>query len=141
MSKSTNRRKSIAIALAVLGVAGLSLASASQLGLTGTTSVQSGILAVNADCQLIGPITVAFDTPTLVGGRYVPVNVNLTKIDAGCVARTYKVALLKTDGTLISESAALPVPAVVGPATTSTITYPVGVSSDLVGKVALTIYS
>ena len=36
MSKSTNRRKSIAIALAVLGVAGLSLASAAQLNLTGT---------------------------------------------------------------------------------------------------------
>jgi hypothetical protein len=140
MSKSTNRRKSIAIALAVLGVAGLSLASASTLGLTGTPTVQSGILAVNADCQKIGPIAVAFDAPTLVGGRYVPVNVSLTNIDPDCVGRNYKVALLKSDGTSIESNPTL-VPAASGTPLSATITFPVGVNSDLLTKVALTIYS
>ena len=70
MSKSTNRRKSIAIALAVLGVAGLSLASAAQLNLSPSNTVQSGTAAVAADCQPTGtPVIVAFDAPTLAGGR------------------------------------------------------------------------
>ena len=45
-TKTTNRRKSVAVGLAILGVAGLSLASASTLALNGEDNaslVQAGV--------------------------------------------------------------------------------------------------
>jgi hypothetical protein len=104
MSKSTNRRKSIAIALAVLGVAGLSLASAAQLNLTGTASVQSGILAVNADCQT-APVTVTFSAPVRTGTTYASATVDLAGIDSAvgkCSGKNYKLALLDSSNALVT---------------------------------------
>ncbi|NMM16091.1 MAG: hypothetical protein HHJ14_02815 [Cellulomonas sp.] len=137
MSKSTNRRKSIAIALAVLGVAGLSLASAAQLNLTQTNSVQSASLALNADCQGTAAITVTFAPPARAGGAYFSNNVTLSGIDSGCFDKKYKLALLDKDGLVVGTEQA--------PATTisaSTLTYPLTVGQDtIVRTVALTIYS
>jgi hypothetical protein len=105
MSKSSNRRKSIAIALAVLGVAGLSLASASQLTLNGTASVQSGMLQVNADCQT-APITLTFSAPVRTGTTYASATVNLAGVNntavTGCAGKNYKLSLLDSTNGLVA---------------------------------------
>jgi len=139
MSKSTNRRKSIAIALAVLGVAGLSLASAAQLNLTGTASVQSGMLAVNADCQA-GPITVTFSAPVRTGSTYASATVNLAGIDTAvgkCVGKNYKLALLDSANALITGTTEQ-----AGTIAVSTLSVAIPAGQDnSIKTVALTIYS
>ena len=140
MSKSTNRRKSIAIALAVLGVAGLSLASAAQLDLTQTNSVQSASLALNADCQGTAAITVTFAPPARAGGAYFSNYVTLSGIDSstsGCFGKKYKLALLDKDGGVVGTEQATTTTI-----SASTLTYPLTVGQDtIVRTVALTIYS
>ncbi|HEX5332074.1 MAG TPA: hypothetical protein VFW79_05465 [Cellulomonas sp.] len=139
MSKSTNRRKSIAIALAVLGVAGLSLASAAQLNLTGTASVQSGILAVNADCQS-APITVTFSAPVRTGTTYASAAVNLAGIDNAvgkCVGKNYKLALLDSGNALVTGTTEQ-----TGTIAASTLSVVIPSGQDnAIKTVALTIYS
>ena len=147
MSKSTNRRESIAIALAVLGVAGLSLASAAQLNLTGTASVQSGVVTtLNADCQA-APITVTFSAPVVTTAApkiYASANVNLAGIEAPCLGKNYKLALLDSSGLFIKTAGGTNAE-VTGKLDASnsaplTIAIPVGTDNDI-KNVALTIYS
>ena len=79
---ANNRRKSAAIALAVIGVAGLSLASASTLDLAGGT-LQAGTTALN-DCQPTGTDVVAemsAGTYTVANG-YEAGSVTLTDIES-----------------------------------------------------------
>lgn len=142
MSKSTNRRKSVAIALAVLGVAGLSLASAAQLNLTGTASVQSGILAVNADCQST-PITVTFAAPVRTGSTYASATVDLAGINNAaapattCAGKKYKLALL--DGTNALVTGTTEQTGTIS-ATSLSVAIPAGQDTNI-KTVALTIYS
>ena len=140
MSKSTNRRKSIAIALAVLGVAGLSLASAAQLNLTGTASVQSGILAVNADCQG-SAIAVTFSAPVRTGTTYASATVDLAGINntasTGCAGKKYKLALL--DGSNAFVTGTTEQTGTIA-ATALSIAIPAGQDNNI-KTVALTIYS
>lgn len=139
MSKSTNRRKSIAIALAVLGVAGLSLASAAQLNLTGTASVQSGILAVNADCQS-APVTVTFSAPVRTGATYASATVDLAGIDSAvgkCAGKNYKLALLDSANAPVTGTTEKT--GTIAGATLS-VAIPAG-QDNAIKTVALTIYS
>ena len=138
MSKSTNRRKSIAIALAVLGVAGLSLASAAQLDLSGTASVQTGMLALTADCQTT-TIPVTFDVPTRTGATYESGTVTLSKIDSACAdgKHKYKAALLGPSNAIIFDGVET---LLASGATTIAISMPPGQATN-VRTVALTIYS
>ncbi len=148
MSKSTNRRKSIAIALAVLGVAGLSLASAAQLNLSGPASVQSGILAVNADCQpAASKITVSFAAPVLTTTAgvtsYASAAVNLAGIDVtstGCVGKNYQLALLGASGAPVTSAAAVTGQISATNAAPLTLAIPAGQDNNI-KTVALTIYS
>jgi hypothetical protein len=147
MSKSSNRRKTIAIALAVLGVAGLSLASASQLSLNGGGTVQSGALAVNTDCQPeASKITLAFDAPTVTSATvagvttsgYASANVTLTGIDAACSTHHYKVALLDSTGALVATTGG----EATGTTTPTSLSIPIPAGQDNnIKTVALTIYS
>ena len=135
VTKSKKSRKGLAVALAVLGVAGLSLASASQLTLTGTPQLQAGVKDV-AGCQS-APIAVAFDAPVITGGVYTSKNLTLTGFDAACTtaAAKYKVALLDASGAIVQETTAAAV--VTGAATVGlTTATPANVS-----KVAVTIFS
>ncbi|PVU83349.1 hypothetical protein DDP54_10475 [Cellulomonas sp. WB94] len=138
MSKSTNRRKSIAIALAVLGVAGLSLASAAQLNLTGSNTVQSGTLALTADCQTT-TIPVTFSAPARTGATFGSDTVTLSKIDAACAdgKHKYKVALLGDLNAVILDG----VETSLASGATS-ISIPLSAGQDnAIKTVALTIYS
>ena len=97
-----NRRKSAAIALAVLGVAGLSLASASQLTLS-TGTLQAGSIALT-DCQTTTvPVTY---TTTFTGGAYQVTGVRLANVAAACAGKTATVKLLNAAGTEVATGTA-----------------------------------
>lgn len=137
MASTTSKksRKGIAVALAVLGVAGLSLASASQLTLTGTPQLQAGVKDV-AGCQS-SSIAVAFTTPVITASEYKSTSLTLTSFDAACTTALakYKVALLDSTGTIVQETTAANV--TTGVATIAlTAATPANIS-----KVAVTIFS
>lgn len=102
-SKWSTRRKSLAIGLAVVGVAGLSLASASQLGLNWTPSVfQAGSVTVNSDCQTAGhAITGGFTAPTFTAGKTTPWTIAsavFSGVDSTCNGKTFEVAYTTAAG-------------------------------------------
>ena len=136
-TKSKKSRKGLAIGLAILGVAGLSLASASALNLTGTPQLQAGVKDV-AGCQT-SPIAVSFAAPTLVGGAYTSTAVTLTSIDSLCAGSTYKVALLGTGNALLGTAFTGTVPT--GAAAPLTLTLGAGQTADAITRVAVTIYN
>jgi len=100
---ANNRRKTAAIAFAVLGVAGLSLASASTLNLTGGT-LQAGVTDL-ADCQT-GTVTAsvaagAFQATPARGFK--AGNVTLSGLSATCSGKTVTVALLDASNTQLTS--------------------------------------
>lgn len=76
------RRKSAAIALAVVGVAGLSLASAAQLNVTADT-IQAGS-APQANCQGATPVDVNFDSGW-DGTRFAVTSVAISGVAQACI--------------------------------------------------------
>jgi len=144
-SKSKKTRKGIAVGLAVLGVAGLSLASASQLNLTGVDAVQTGAVTVSAACQT-STIAVSFAAPTQTSGAYASSKVTFTKIDQACAGKKYKVAFttVLSGTTAYTETTEATLPATIaagGVAYDVTLpTLPTGAKADDVTKIALTIY-
>jgi len=137
MASTTSKksRKGLAIGLAILGVAGLSLASASALNLTGTPQLQAGVINV-AGCQS-SSIAVAFATPTISGGVYQSANVTLTSFDAACTtaAAKFKVAFLDSTGAVVQETTAASV-------TTGVATVPLTTATAAnVSKVAVTVFN
>ena len=137
MASTTSKksRKGLAIGLAILGVAGLSLASASALNLTGTPQLQAGVINV-AGCQS-SSIAVAFATPTISGGVYQSANVTLTSFDAACTTASakFKVAFLDSTGAVVQETTAASV-------TTGVATVPLTTATAAnVSKVAVTVFN
>jgi len=132
-TKSSNRRKGAAVALAVLGIAGLSLASAAQLNLTGTSQFQAGVTDL-ASCQTT-TVNVKFATPTLTSGAYKSASVDLVAIDAACATKTYKLSFLDAAGApVVAEKT--------GTLAAGTLTVSLtGVNADSIKTVALTIFS
>ncbi|WP_421732297.1 hypothetical protein [Cellulomonas sp.] len=114
MASTTSKksRKGIAVALAVLGVAGLSLASAAQLNLTGTNGklVQSGVTTITAAACQTSTIVASF-SPTGTGGSLAtgttfgyPAgtdSVTLTSFDPACVGKHFKVAFGNSSNTTV----------------------------------------
>ena len=84
---ASNRRKSAAIALAVVGIAGLSLASASQLGVT-SSILQAGTDTVD-QCDTDG-VAVSY-TYAFSGGQYVATGATISDIECptGTIGFTY----------------------------------------------------
>ena len=118
MSKSSNRRKSAAIVLAVLGVAGLSLASAATLNLSGTGTLGANTVVV-ASCQptqVASAITVGFATTFNLTNTtgYKVSSVVLKSVDVGCNGKAVKVTLLGVGDAFLGE--------VTGPAVTNVTT-------------------
>lgn len=95
---ASTRRKSAAIALAVVGIAGLSLASASQLSLDANT-LQAGTVDL-ADCQ-VGDVAVVFDAATFDAGVYKTAGVTLSDIHEDCEDKTLAVTVV-TSGSPIN---------------------------------------
>ncbi|WP_315098094.1 hypothetical protein [uncultured Cellulomonas sp.] len=108
VTKSKKSRKGLAVGLAVLGVAGLSLASAAQLTLTNSSSAlsQAATTTVSGACQQTD-VAVSFGTTPAAGtlGTGASFGYNATvdslvlnKIDAACAGKTIKIALGDTAG-------------------------------------------
>jgi hypothetical protein len=112
--KSSKGRKSAAIALAIVGVAGLSLASAAQLNIN-DSSLGAGNSIVTS-CQPVGtPITVSYTTGfvagTLATGTYKTTAVNLGAIAAACGSKTLNLTVVDSTGTVLATAVAVTLPA------------------------------
>jgi len=98
---SRRPRRVAAILLAIVGVAGLSLASASQIDLGwGSGQLQAGNVAVDAGCQGTAPVSVGYGAPTFSAtstNPWVGSDVSFTGIAAGCTSKQYEIAY-STDG-------------------------------------------
>lgn len=135
MSSASNRRKASAVALAVVGIAGLSLASAATLNLSGSTLAAN--TATVASCQpTTTPITVGFTTAFNVTSSpsYKVSSVQLKSVDAACASKQVRVTLLGASDAVLGE--------VTGSAATGTTTLasvPAGIASSAVEKVAVVI--
>ena len=135
-SNKRNVRKTAAVALAVVGAAGLSLAAAAQLNL-GTGSLGAGTTVV-ASCQDEGtPIGVNFESSFVPGADagYQASSLNLSSISPGCEGLKYKVTLSDADGATLGAEAT-------GTVSGSSVTVPLsGVPANEVSNVAVVIHS
>src|SRR5690606_29869105 len=95
--------KVLAVALGVVGVAGLSLAAASQLSLSVNSNLQAGV-EVLADCQT-AVVGVEFDSPAWNAGQFDVDGATLSSIDAACNGLEYTLVVLgAADAELASAS-------------------------------------
>ena len=131
---SSKRRKTAALALAFVGVAGLSIASAAQLNL-GTSSLGAGTTVV-ASCQTTGKIEVGF-TNAFEAGQYIASHVVLTDIDSACEGLNYKVTLTNDLGEVLGNESE----GEIGATGTETIKLDQTVSAAAITGVAVVIYS
>ena len=144
MSKKNNRRKVMAVGLAIVGVAGLSLASASQLNLTWSGNFQTGAVTVDASCQpAANAITTSFSTPTFDGAVTSPwrvANVVFYGVHADCANKKYEAAYKLATGDWVKFTPTT-APSVGTGGGSLTVALPSGVAPDTIAQFALTIYS
>lgn len=137
--KSNKGRKSAAIALAVVGVAGLSLASAAQLNIN--NSLLGAGTSVVDSCQPTGatsqPITVTFTNSYLAGSGYTTSAVVLNGIAPTCLSLNYRVEVTGTNGVALGEV----VDKIPATGTTATATLTTAVSAKEILGVSVVIYS
>lgn len=97
------RRRLAAVALGLVGVVGLGLASASQL------AVSSGSLGVGtamvASCQGAAPVTVSF-TSAFSTGAYRATEVKLSNVAAACNGLSYRLQLTGAGGVAVGADIA-----------------------------------
>ena len=98
---ASTRRKSAAIALAIVGVAGLSLASAATLSLS-TSSVQAGSTTFVAcqDAAISVAYTTAWDS---AAAAYRTTGVTVSGIASGCNSKSILVTLTGAAGASLHE--------------------------------------
>ncbi len=91
--KKNNSRKALAVALGIMGVAGLSLASASQLTVNPADEVQVGV-GTFANCQGATPVTVdyTYDTTTATTTSKVK-DITFKGILPACVGKSFTFTL------------------------------------------------
>lgn len=99
MSES-KRRSIVPGALVVVGLAGLSLAAASELDLNWGGTFQAGAVEVQADCQ-DGPIDVTFAEPQFASASELPWTVDSVEfsgISSACQGFDYQAAYQLSEG-------------------------------------------
>lgn len=144
-TQSKKTRKGLAIGLAVVGVAGLSLAAASQLSLTSAAKFQAGSVTINADCQGTTAIPVTFGAPTLntTSGVYSAASVDFGSIAVtgtpNCNGLKYKVAIQTSTGGTWTDITPTGSPTVT--AATLSVAIPSGTTASNITGVSLTIFS
>lgn len=118
------RRRFAAVVLGVVGIAGLSIASAAQLTI-GSSTLGVGATIVST-CQGPGTITTSFPTAwntTVTPAAYRVTAVTLSGVNATCVGKAYRIQMLNGSGVAVGTEIVSTVPALVGGAfTTATIT-------------------
>lgn len=124
---ASTRRKSAAIALAVVGVAGLSLASAAQLTVNSAALGAGAVTVESCDDEVDVDYTTAFQS-----GAYVVTAVTVTALDgAACVGQTIEVTV---EGTTAASQT-------VAAADTSKVFSGLSISAESVENVAVVIHS
>lgn len=97
MARNSRARRSVAaVALAVVGVAGLTLASAAKLT-TGSASLGAGTSVV-ASCQPTGQAISIGLTSNFSTGLCRATEVRLSNVNATCAGQTYQIQLVGTNG-------------------------------------------
>jgi hypothetical protein len=104
MAKKKNSRKALAVVLGVVGVAGLGIASASQLTVNPTDEVAIGTSAVFAPCD--ADSTVGIDYGFAATAPYNINSVTITGLDAACAGNNiqFSIANVTTPGSPITGS-------------------------------------
>ena len=111
---ASTRRKSAAIALAVIGIAGLSLAAAAQLNIS-DSSLAAGNSIVTS-CQTVSvPITVGYTSGFVAGttpatAAYKTTAVNLGAIASACGGKTLNLTVVAADGTSLTAASPVTLP-------------------------------
>ncbi len=102
MAKKKNSRKALAVALGIMGIAGLSVASASTLNVSAGNEVAIGTDTF-APCDTDG-VTVNYDYATNAStpSGYGITNITVTGIDAGCAGEELTLSL-EDDATTPAE--------------------------------------
>jgi hypothetical protein len=97
MARNRRARRSVAaVALAVVGVAGLTLASAAKFT-TGSASLGAGTSVV-ASCEPAGQAISTGLTSSFSAGQYRATEVRLSNVNATCAGQTYQIQLVGTNG-------------------------------------------
>ena len=110
--KSTKGRKSAAIALAIVGVAGLSLASAAQLNIN-DSSLGAGTSVVTSCQPTTGPaITVTYTTAwtLLPTPGYKTTAVKLGAIADACIGKKLNLTVVDSTGAALATSTEITIP-------------------------------
>jgi hypothetical protein len=102
MAKKKNSRKALAVVLGVVGVAGLGIASASQLTVTPTDEVAIGTSAVFAPCDADG--AVGIDYGYAATSPYNINSVTITGLSATCDGNNIQFSIANADGAAITGS-------------------------------------
>lgn len=101
MSDKNNKKRTVAIGIAALGVAGLAISAAATLNLTWSGVFDAGKVDVTATCQGETEVNVGFSDVDFVDSLDVPwaVNsLNFSGIEEGCEGLSYEVAVKTEDG-------------------------------------------
>ena len=132
-SRKNRSRKSLAVALAIVGVAGLSMASAAQLSVTSDEVVAGVDTFVACDSDVSVHYTNAYDSNT---ATFVVSDVVVDDLDAGaCTGKTVTVNVLRADDTVLASGTS----SAIGASDTS-VTIPVtGVTVEAVFGVSVEI--
>ena len=140
--KLSTTRKGFAIGLAVVGIAGLSLASAATLGgltVDGLGSDTKIVAACDSDGMKVG-----WGTPSFVGSDYVTTDVVLTKVDPACYGKNLFVTITGPTSavTIPMQTIIMTASGVTEPAVLDTITAGLpgsGVSSNALKGISIVI--
>lgn len=128
---ASSRRKSTAIALAVVGVAGLSVASAAQLNVDSSAlGAANEVVAACQDAEIQIGFANQYDA-TLAG--YETAAVTLSGVLATCAGQSIQVTLASEDGTALASGSAT---AAVG---TNTVALSGAVDAESIDHVAVVI--
>ena len=146
--KLSTTRKGFAIGLAVVGIAGLSLASAATLGFGPSATLQAGTQDLTG-CQGTSPVTVRFtnsyvadaDSATTGGQPGYKVDsvvfsgINVTPT-TGCVGKHLKFNLLNSSGAIVGSEADITIATATA---TQVIALPTAIPASVVSAVAAVI--
>ena len=116
------RRRFAAVVLGVVGIAGLSIASAAQLTI-GSSTLGVGATIVST-CQGAGTITTSFPTAwntTVAPVAYRVTAVTLTGVNSACGGKAYRIQMVNGSGVAVGAEITGTVPAGGGTFTSATI--------------------
>jgi hypothetical protein len=134
-SKKNRSRKSLAVALAIVGVAGLSMASAAQLTVTSSPVIAGVSLDSACDTSVLVAYGTVFGTNAYNVHSVTISDINITPV-TGCLGKTIDFTLLNAGGTAIANGTGTLTPIALA---SQTIVLTTDVSAAAVAQIAVVI--